>query len=323
MQRAIIAAGEFAALGAWQAQDETTNEELIKKNLRLESLVKTEQALTELPFPGDLRIGIEMVQAQQTAIRTLLLNINLPPSDRNSYMTATETSVRQADFFQQVGQPAKRMKFELLQPMVEQIYRRLSQRGELPEYSREIPPALQAEGFPEIETQGDIFALDVSAAIEQAVKQSQGQQDLQSVTLLTQAVGPEEVQALVDLERFSRILLQNLNFSPEAIRSPEDMQAQRDAAIRKTTELRKVVYERMSQSHHQYAKFSDRLRELLEKLDGDQMSQADKLKMAEELAKDLDAEAKAHEGSGLSEGAYGILQVLRAFDAGDGADVWQ
>jgi type I restriction enzyme, R subunit len=29
---------------------------------------------------------------------------------------------------------------------------------------------------------------------------------------------------------------------------------------------------------------------------------------------------KAHEGTGLSEGAYGILQVLRTFDAGDGAD---
>ena len=92
------------------------------------------------------------------------------------------------------------------------------------------------------------------------------------------------------------------------------------AAIRKTTELRKVVYERMSQNHHQYAKFSERLRELLEKLDGSQMSWADKLRMAEELAKDLDVEAKAHEGTGLSEGAYGILQVLRAFNAGDGAD---
>jgi hypothetical protein len=44
------------------------------------------------------------------------------------------------------------------------------------------------------------------------------------------------------------------------------------AAIRKTTELRKVVYKRMTQNHHQYAKFSDRLRELLEKLDGTQLS---------------------------------------------------
>ncbi|AWM86795.1 type I restriction endonuclease subunit R [Microvirga sp. 17 mud 1-3] len=92
------------------------------------------------------------------------------------------------------------------------------------------------------------------------------------------------------------------------------------AAIRKTTELRKVVTEKMAQNHHQYAKFSDRLRELLEKLDGAQLSWADKLKMAEEMAKDLDAEAKAHEGTGLSAEAYGILQVLKAFGAEGAAE---
>nr|WP_196242078.1 type I restriction endonuclease subunit R [Azospirillum oleiclasticum] len=92
------------------------------------------------------------------------------------------------------------------------------------------------------------------------------------------------------------------------------------AAIRKTTELRKVVYERLGQNAHQYGKFSDRLRELLEKLEGAQLSWADTLKMAEDLAKDLEAEATAHEDAGMSQGAYGILQVLLAFDAGEGAD---
>lgn len=91
------------------------------------------------------------------------------------------------------------------------------------------------------------------------------------------------------------------------------------AAIRKTTELRKVATERIGQNQHQYAKFSERLRELLEKLDNAQLSWADKLKLAEDLAHDLEAEAKAHEGTGLSAGAYGLLQVLRSFDAGDGA----
>jgi type I restriction enzyme R subunit len=84
--------------------------------------------------------------------------------------------------------------------------------------------------------------------------------------------------------------------------------------------LRKVVTERIAQNHHQYAKFSDRLKELLDKLDGAQLSWADKLKMAEELAKDLETEAEAHEGTGLSAGSYGILQVLRAFGADAGAE---
>lgn len=92
------------------------------------------------------------------------------------------------------------------------------------------------------------------------------------------------------------------------------------AAIRKTTELRKVVYERLSRNPHQYAKFSDRLRELLERLEGAQRSWADTLRMAEDLARDLETEATAHEGAGLSEGGYGILQILRAIDAGDGAE---
>jgi len=91
------------------------------------------------------------------------------------------------------------------------------------------------------------------------------------------------------------------------------------AAIRKTTELRKVVNERIGENPHQYMKFSDRLRELLERLDEAQITWAEKLKMAEGLANDIEAEANAHEGSGMSEGAYGILQVLQSFDAGDGA----
>ncbi len=88
----------------------------------------------------------------------------------------------------------------------------------------------------------------------------------------------------------------------------------RTAAIRKTAELRKVVYERLSRNYHQYAKFSERLKELLAKLDNARVSGAQALAEAEALARDLEAEATAHEGSGLSEGAYGVMQVLLSFD---------
>lgn len=84
------------------------------------------------------------------------------------------------------------------------------------------------------------------------------------------------------------------------------------AAIRKSTELRKTVYEKLDDNPHQFGKFSDRLKELLERLDDAQLSWADKLKMAEELAKDIDEEAKAHEDSGLSEQAYGMFKVLES-----------
>ncbi|OCI91446.1 restriction endonuclease subunit R [Agrobacterium sp. 13-626] len=96
-------------------------------------------------------------------------------------------------------------------------------------------------------------------------------------------------------------------------KSAEDLMT---AAIRKTTELRKTVSERIDDSPHQYGKFSERLRQLLERLESAQLSWADKLKAAEELAKDIAAEDEAHVEAGLSPGAYGLLQILTSFGTG-------
>src|SRR5690606_15162396 len=82
------------------------------------------------------------------------------------------------------------------------------------------------------------------------------------------------------------------------------------AAIRKTTELRKTVTERICNSSHKYGKFSERLRQLLERLESVQLTWAEKLKAAEDLAKDITAEDAAHVEAGLAAGAYGIMQVL-------------
>ncbi|WP_413205035.1 type I restriction endonuclease subunit R [Rhodospirillum sp. A1_3_36] len=99
-------------------------------------------------------------------------------------------------------------------------------------------------------------------------------------------------------------------------KSESDIQ---EAAIRKTAETRRTVTERISQNAHQYGKFSDRLRELLKRMDAAQVSWADLLKETEELARDIRAEDRAHEGSGLSRGAYGLLQVIHSF-AEEGSD---
>ncbi|AGS23872.1 type I restriction endonuclease subunit R [Rhizobium etli] len=99
------------------------------------------------------------------------------------------------------------------------------------------------------------------------------------------------------------------DFDP-ADKTDEDLMT---AAIRKTTELRRTVTERIDDSPHQYGKFSERLRQLLEKLESAQLSWSEKLKAAEELAKDITAEDAAHVEAGLSPGAYGILQILNGF----------
>ncbi|MBY3333929.1 HsdR family type I site-specific deoxyribonuclease [Rhizobium laguerreae] len=108
------------------------------------------------------------------------------------------------------------------------------------------------------------------------------------------------------------------DFDP-ADKTEEDLMT---AAIRKTTELRKTVTERIDDSPHQYGKFSERLRQLLEKLESAQLSWSEKLKAAEELAKDITAEDAAYVEAGLSPGAYGILQILNGFTSGlEGEDL--
>ncbi len=108
------------------------------------------------------------------------------------------------------------------------------------------------------------------------------------------------------------------DFDP-ADKTEEDLMT---AAIRKTTELRKTVTERIDDSPHQYGKFSERLRQLLEKLESAQLSWSEKLRAAEELAKDITAEDAAHVEAGLSPGAYGILQILNGFTSGpEGEDL--
>lgn len=98
-----------------------------------------------------------------------------------------------------------------------------------------------------------------------------------------------------------------------AEKSDDDL---RSAAMRKTTELRKITEAKLGENPHQYAKFSEKLRELIEKLDDTQLSWSEKLKAAEEYARELDAEARAYEGTGMSEGAHAILRVIQSVTAG-------
>jgi len=90
-------------------------------------------------------------------------------------------------------------------------------------------------------------------------------------------------------------------------RTPEDLKR---AAIRKSTELRKVTSERIDQNPVRYGKFSDRLREIISRLEKAQVNLAAELKALEQLAKDIETEDRAHEGSGLSAEAYGVYKIL-------------
>ncbi|MEQ9569699.1 MAG: DUF3387 domain-containing protein, partial [Longimicrobiales bacterium] len=88
----------------------------------------------------------------------------------------------------------------------------------------------------------------------------------------------------------------------------------RRATIRKATEIKRVTYEKKERNPLRYGTFSERVLEVIRRFEENQLAAADALKELEEIATDLDAEDRAHEGSGLTERAYGVLKILQALD---------
>ena len=85
------------------------------------------------------------------------------------------------------------------------------------------------------------------------------------------------------------------------------------AAIRKSTELKKTLREKVSENPLRFGPFSERVMAVLKRLEAGQITSAEALKEYEKIAEDLQEEGKAHEQSGLTETAYGIYRILEEF----------
>ncbi len=91
----------------------------------------------------------------------------------------------------------------------------------------------------------------------------------------------------------------------------------RRATIRKATELKRITYEKREENPVRYGTFSERVLEVIRRFEEEQLSAADALKAFEEVARELEAEGRAHEASGMGEHAYGVMKILEGF-VGDG-----
>lgn len=90
------------------------------------------------------------------------------------------------------------------------------------------------------------------------------------------------------------------------------------AAIRKSTELKKITSEKVQTNPHRYGPFSERVLEIIKRYDKGLIDAATALKNLEQVAHDLQAEDTAHHNTGLNERAYGVLKILEAFLEGAG-----
>ncbi len=91
----------------------------------------------------------------------------------------------------------------------------------------------------------------------------------------------------------------------------------RDTVLRKASELKRVISERVADNAQEYGPFSERIKQLIERLESGLVDAADLLKEAEKLAEDIINEDNAHKSSGLSRNAYGILKILEAYRLGE------
>jgi len=87
------------------------------------------------------------------------------------------------------------------------------------------------------------------------------------------------------------------------------------ASVRKTTELKKTISEKVKQNPEQFEPFSKRLQAIIDRLNKGQDEAAKTLKDLEDLADDLVNEEQAHMKSGLTKTAHGIYKILEAYKA--------
>ena len=85
------------------------------------------------------------------------------------------------------------------------------------------------------------------------------------------------------------------------------------AAIRKSTELKKILAQKKDENPLRYGPFSERVLAVLQRFEEGQLSAVDTLKEYKQIIQDLENEDKAHEKSGLNESAYGVYKILETF----------
>lgn len=85
----------------------------------------------------------------------------------------------------------------------------------------------------------------------------------------------------------------------------------KEAAIRKATELKRVLSEKVRENELQFLPFSQRVKDIIKRMAEGQVDFADELRQLEKLSKDLQNEITPQ--GGLEERAHGIYKILEAF----------
>jgi len=220
MSKSRDVAGEYASLGLWQVQDESVNVAALQSRMTPGGVINIDTELKPVQFPGNFNISEAMIGDQRQQIRTLLhANLAVRQDGENTYMTAAEVEARTGQFMEQVGEPARRLQFELLQPVAEQAVGRLQQRGELPrvpaEYIRQIMPGAR--------DQRDLLKVEVNAAITKAMRQQQAREDVTVWATGVQSLPPGIAEKHINVDKLARLFFTHAGIDPSVMRSESEV----------------------------------------------------------------------------------------------------
>lgn len=99
------------------------------------------------------------------------------------------------------------------------------------------------------------------------------------------------------------------DFKTEGRQQPE----LKEAATRKAAAMKKYTREKTEENDVRYRRFSEKVLEIIQRLEQGQVTDETALKEMKSVSDEMETETRAYEKSGLTPGAYDILQILRAF----------
>ena len=85
------------------------------------------------------------------------------------------------------------------------------------------------------------------------------------------------------------------------------------SAVRKATELKKIIKEKVQENEYQFQSFAARIEELIRRFDEGLLSAKEMLTEEEKITDDLQEEINSYKKSGLNKKAHGIYKILDAF----------
>ncbi|MAG25383.1 hypothetical protein CMI47_07360 [Candidatus Pacearchaeota archaeon] len=205
-QQLFMQASAFLAFGCWQTSSDTSVN-FSNMKLRPGDVVVTDSPLTPVPFPGSLNITEATIADHRTQIRKMLYNDAILPPEESKYQTATEVQLRQSNFFRRIGPAGLRLENEFLRQVVGNLIVRLQMRGEIQEFIID----------------GNQFELVVNSAVKKGIAMSEINRDMGILQLINQ-LGPE-ASINVDIQKLTRKVIRDSDFSPEAVRSLKEVKA--------------------------------------------------------------------------------------------------